>query len=46
MSKQDPSDPQFDRLIKTLLKNYKEEKFLDNEQVMRDLQFKNVFWTN
>ena len=46
MSKQDPSDPQFDRLIKTLLKNYKEEKYLDNEQVIKDLQFKNVFWTN
>ena len=37
MSKQDPSESQFDRLIKTLLKNYKEEKHLDNEQVIRDL---------
>ena len=46
MAKPDPTETQFERLIKTLLKNYKDEKFLENEQVIKDLQFKNVFWTN
>ena len=46
MAKPDPTETQFERLIKTLLKNFKDEKFLENEQVIKDLQFKNVFWTN
>ena len=46
MAKSDPTENQFERLLKTLLKNYKEEKYLENEQVIKDLQFKNIFWTN
>ena len=38
MSKPDASQTQFDRLMKTLIKNYQNDKTLDNEEIIRDLQ--------
>ena len=38
MSKPDASQTQFDRLMTTLIKNYKEDKVENNVEILRDLQ--------
>ena len=38
MSKPDATETQFDRLMKTLIKNFGRDKNVDNEEIIRDLQ--------
>lgn len=46
MSRVPTSNQQFDRIITSLLKNYREENFQQNEVIVKDLLSKNCVWAH